>query len=132
MVEYKVIVPPYYNTLATTLLLPRYCSLFLSSCSFSFCFATCPFFLFLSLVFYLIILLWFLIFCKYFSYWLSKLIQVIINQRENDKVFWAIVCFFFVVLWVLVSLSVSVITRFILCVLKDFEYERILSSCYNV
>jgi hypothetical protein len=37
MVEYKAIVPPYYSTPATILLLPRYSSPFLSSC-FSHCY----------------------------------------------------------------------------------------------
>ncbi len=52
MMEYKIIVPPYYSTPATTFLLPRYSSPFLSFCYFSFCFAICPFLLFLSLVFF--------------------------------------------------------------------------------
>jgi hypothetical protein len=46
--------------------------------------------------------------------------------------FWAIICFFFDVLQVLVSLNVNVIMRLVLCVLEEFEYERVLSSCYNV
>jgi hypothetical protein len=44
------------------------------------------------------------------------------------------ICFFFVILQVLIFLSVSVnvMTGFVLCVLEEFEYEKVLSSCCNV